>query len=224
MTAMITIRVHEDLYLRDPEGTELGKKIVQASVLLIDELGFDAFTFKKLAKEIQSTEASVYRYFSSKHQLLCYVVSWYWSWVCYLIEVRTTNVTDPLKKLRATIQALAESNKDDPASLHVDEAVLHRIVMAESARIYMTKPVKSNKQKAFFDAFLSLRDVYVRIFKEINPRYKHPKALALMVISTVKWQIFYSTHFPAMGELKMHRGNPKEVVQFVEKMVLKMVK
>ena len=51
------------MFLRNPDSTELGQKIIKNSVRLIDKLGFEDFTFKKLADEIQSTEASVYRYF-----------------------------------------------------------------------------------------------------------------------------------------------------------------
>ena len=37
---------------------------------MIDALGFEDFTFKKLGQEIGSNESSVYRYFDSKHKLI----------------------------------------------------------------------------------------------------------------------------------------------------------
>ena len=69
MTIGIQITLNERLYLRDPQATDLGKKIIKHSILLIDEIGFEAFTFKKLASRMSSTEASVYRYFENKHML-----------------------------------------------------------------------------------------------------------------------------------------------------------
>ena len=50
MSNDILISLNERLYLRDPQRTALGKKIINHSILLIDELGFEASTFKKLAK------------------------------------------------------------------------------------------------------------------------------------------------------------------------------
>ena len=69
----INLTVHEKLYLKDPLSSELGKKIVKHGVAMIESLGFEEFTFKKLGAEIQSNESSIYRYFESKHQLLLYL-------------------------------------------------------------------------------------------------------------------------------------------------------
>jgi AcrR family transcriptional regulator len=76
---------------------------------LIDKLGFERFTFKKLADALGSTEASVYRYFENKHRLLVYLVSWYWSWIHYRITYDTNNITDCRDRLRRVIAVLADS-------------------------------------------------------------------------------------------------------------------
>ena len=70
MSINIKIVLNEGLYVKEPQDSELGRKIIKHSILLIDKLGFESFTFKKLANEIQSTEASIYRYFENKHLLL----------------------------------------------------------------------------------------------------------------------------------------------------------
>ena len=72
----LAIKLQHELFLRDPQETELGKKIIEQGILLIDKLGFEEFTFKKLASKIGSTEASVYRYFENKHRLLMYLTAW----------------------------------------------------------------------------------------------------------------------------------------------------
>ena len=46
MAVGIQITLNERLYLRDPQQTELGRRIIQHSILLIDQIGFEAFTFK----------------------------------------------------------------------------------------------------------------------------------------------------------------------------------
>lgn len=69
----LKISVNPNVYLKNPESSELGKRIVSQGILLIDKLGFDDFTFRKLGEKIQSPEASVYRYFESKYKFLIYI-------------------------------------------------------------------------------------------------------------------------------------------------------
>ena len=62
----LKISVHEKLYVKDPESSDLGKRIVENSIILIEQLGFEEFTFKKLGVHIGSNESSIYRYFENK--------------------------------------------------------------------------------------------------------------------------------------------------------------
>jgi len=88
------MQLNDNLYLRDPQNINLGKRIIQYSIILIDEIGFEAFNFKKLAKRIKSTEASVYRYFENKHKLLVYLLCWYWEWMKFRIDFNTMNILE----------------------------------------------------------------------------------------------------------------------------------
>ena len=81
--------LNPNLYLRDPQETELGRSIVQQGISMIDELGFEQFTFKKLAVHIGSTEASIYRYFENKHKLLVYIIAGDWNGLEYRIDFGT---------------------------------------------------------------------------------------------------------------------------------------
>ena len=60
MVITTSVAIPSGLYLRDPLQTELGRNIIGHSVVLIDELGFEAFTFKKLAMRMGSNETSLY--------------------------------------------------------------------------------------------------------------------------------------------------------------------
>src|SRR5687768_70941 len=95
LLANIKLKVDERVYLKDPEGSEKGRLMVEQSILLIDELGLETFTFKKLAEKIGTTEATIYRYFESKHMLLSYLISWYWNWLEYRLVFATTNMVSP---------------------------------------------------------------------------------------------------------------------------------
>ena len=59
----ISITVNPRLTLKDPLSSEIGNRILREGLKLMNELGFEAFTFKKLAQDIGSTEATIYRYF-----------------------------------------------------------------------------------------------------------------------------------------------------------------
>ena len=104
----INLTVHEKLYLKDPLSSELGKKIVKHGVAMIESLGFEEFTFKKLGAEIQSNESSIYRYFESKHQLLLYLINWYWSWMEYQLVFSTSSMSDAQVKLAKAIAILTQ--------------------------------------------------------------------------------------------------------------------
>ncbi|MBT8290820.1 MAG: TetR/AcrR family transcriptional regulator, partial [Muriicola sp.] len=88
----IKIEVNRKTYVKDPESSDLGKRIVEHSILMIHELGFDSFTFKKLGASIGSNESSIYRYFENKHKLLLYLTSWYWGWQEYQFVFATNSI------------------------------------------------------------------------------------------------------------------------------------
>ena len=141
MPVKIQIDVDEKFYLKSPTSSELGVKILSHSVAMIDEMGFEAFTFKKLAGRIGASEPSVYRYFESKHKLLLYLLSWYWNWMDYNIMLATQNVDAPEERLRIAIKLLSQSIRKDPNFAHIDEAALYNIVVAESSKVYLIKSV-----------------------------------------------------------------------------------
>ncbi len=95
MELQLRIKMNEKLYLRDPESTELGRRIVKEAIVMIEALGFEEFTFQKLAEAVGTTEASVYRYFENKHRLLVYIIAWYWTWMEYLVVYNINNLSSP---------------------------------------------------------------------------------------------------------------------------------
>ena len=131
MDINLTIHLNQKLYLRSPEDSELGRKMLHHSIMLIEQIGFESFTFKKLAHEVGTTEASIYRYFINKHRLLLYLVDWYWSWQEFRLIRETRNVSDPKECIRTAIKLLSTTVEDDLSTGHINEKSLHHIVMAE---------------------------------------------------------------------------------------------
>jgi AcrR family transcriptional regulator len=61
------------LFRKNPESSRLGTKLIDVALEFLVEQGLERLTFRKLAEQMQSTEASVYRYFTNKYQLLSYL-------------------------------------------------------------------------------------------------------------------------------------------------------
>ena len=198
---IIQLKVNEQVYLKDPESTDLGKRIIQESISLISQIGFEAFTFKKLAANISSTEASVYRYFENKHKLLIYLVSWYWNWMEYKLIFSVTNIPSAEERLRIAIRTLSQQVHFDENWMHIDEVALYNIVIAESAKAYLTKAVDVNNKEGFFASYKRLCLKVADIISEVNPDYEYPIALTSTLIETVHEQKYFAKHIPSITEL-----------------------
>ena len=78
----------KNLFVKDPLSSVLGQKLLKESARMLGEDGFDAFTLKKLAQNLQTTESSVYRYFDNKHRLLVYQINLYWGWLNQQVDLK----------------------------------------------------------------------------------------------------------------------------------------
>ncbi|MCB0354121.1 MAG: TetR/AcrR family transcriptional regulator [Bdellovibrionales bacterium] len=221
MPTELKISVNSSLFLRDPEETDLGRKMIQHSIIMIDRMGLDQFTFKKLAQEIQSTEASMYRYFESKHMLLYYLLSWYWTRSLFLFDYQTSNISDPVKKIRIALEVLLHMIEDDPATTHVDEGALSRIAVLESAKVYRVGSENKSEREAKSEAYHDFCQRIAKVMKEVSPRYRYPKSLVIAVISTIQRQSFYLDNLPTLTDIKKSKTSKKELAKFVEQLVFR---
>ncbi|MDZ7604537.1 MAG: TetR/AcrR family transcriptional regulator [Cyclobacteriaceae bacterium] len=199
----VQIRVNDRIYAKDPDSSDLGRNIINESVEIIHEIGFDAFTFKKLAISLGTTESTVYRYFENKHRLLVYLTSWYWGWLEYKIVLGTSNLADPeeiLQKIIAIISnPLSENQTHDLMSLEK----LHNIIISESPKAFLTKLVETEVREGFFANFIRVNDRIIKVINEINPDYIHARTMASMLLDTVSNQWFLSLHFPSLTDVGM---------------------
>lgn len=206
MAIQVRILPSSDLSLRDPQETELGRRILASSIELLDKLGLEAFTFKKLAQELGSAEASIYRYFSSKHQLLLYLVSWYWDWVHHLVNQSILSEDSPETRLKATIRALTRPFVVNPSVPYINEQLLHRIVINEGSKAYHTKNVDKENSKGLFLGYKSLSDEIAKLILQINPRFPYPRTLATSLFEMAHNHPYFAEHLPRLTELKTGEG------------------
>lgn len=218
MEMRLHIKMNEKLFLRDPEQTELGKKIIQHGILVMHRSGFESFTFRKLAEDIGTTEAGIYRYFENKHKMLMYITAWYWSWLEYRVTIHTLNVADPLVKLKKTIELLATNVEDDLTTSHVNESVLHKIIIAEGSKVYLTKEVSEDNKAHFFKPYKDLCIRIGNIILECNPAYAYPRSLSSTIVEMAHFQNFFMMNLPALTDFGADKDE-MNVVTFLEELV-----
>lgn len=213
----IKISINEKCYLKDPESSDLGKRIVENSIILIDEIGFDNFTFKKLGVKIGSNESSIYRYFESKHKLLLYLTSWYWSWMEYQLVFSTHSIPSPKLKLEIAISILTQTTVLDSNFSHINEVVLKRIVINEYSKSYLTKEVDLENKEGYFSTYKRLVTRLKDFILELNNSYEFAYSLASTVIDGALHMQFIKDHFQSISDKKME----KEPTEFYKELVFK---
>ena len=196
----IKISVPENIYIKDPESSELGKRIVKHSILLINDIGFDAFTFKKLGEKIGSNESSIYRYFESKHKLLLYLSSWYWAWIEYQLVFETHNISDNKEKLIKAIEIVCRTTKEDSNFSHINEIILNHIIINENSKSFLTKEVDQENKNGYFV-------IYKRIVKRLRDmisnaasNYEFASSLASTIMEGSLHQHFLKDHFATITD------------------------
>jgi AcrR family transcriptional regulator len=202
MDFQVSFKVNEKLYLRDPESSDLAKMIVKSSIDLIYEIGFEQFTFKKLALEIQTTEASVYRYFENKHRLLLYILNWYWCYMEFLVIFRLQNVTDAKLKLTTVVNLLSNDLEESSGKFDYNKKFLNQIVISESSKTYLVKDVREINKDEVFKPYKDLCTRIAEIISEYNPNYEYPRSLSSTLIETSHTHQFFSGFLPKLTDIK----------------------
>jgi len=211
----VELKINEKLYKANPQRTDLGRKILQHSILMIDELGLERFNFKKLAKRIHSAEASIYRYFENKHLLLIYLVNWYWEWMRFRIELKTMDMEDPVQRLEGVISCIVDTAKRNTNIAFIDEDVLHRIVVAEGTKAYHNKAVDDQNQDGFFLSYKALCKKVAEIILENNADFPYPRAMASNMLEMANNHIYFAEHLPRLTEVKASGDVLRQVEQLL---------
>ena len=225
MLILSDLSIPDGLYVKSPLQSKLGKKIITHSILLFDEIGFEAFTFKKLAKEIDSNEASIYRYFENKHLLLLFLVVWYWNWVSFLIGYNTKNIDDPNRKLDLIIDNIVDATKENPSVEFVNERILHRIIITESSKAYHTKSIDDENKHGFFLSYKKLIQKIADVILEVDSKFPYPHSFASNLFEMANNEIFFAEHLPKLTDVRVKNENYDEVAKLLkfykERMIFK---
>ena len=212
----IQIEISSELYSKNPDSSDLGRKIIQQSIEMINDIGFEAFTFKKLGAEINSPESSIYRYFDNKHTLLLYLTSWYWTWTEYQIVFATSNISSADERLKRAIEILTKPVLEDHSVSYINEVLLSEIIFSESIKAYHTKNVDKEYKKGCFKAYKQVVQRVSDIVLEIKPEFAYPHMLISTVIEGAHHQKYFAEHLPALTDVKK---NDNSITRFYMELV-----
>ncbi|MBK8847148.1 MAG: TetR/AcrR family transcriptional regulator [Bacteroidetes bacterium] len=216
----IKFHLNTSLFRKDPETSDLGRKLIMHGIDMIAELGFDDFTFRKLAIAINSTEASIYRYFENKYKFLIYITSWYWEFIDFQLGLELNNIPSPTKRLEKSIQILTTPIETKWESGYINLSNLHNIIANESQKSFLIKDVdKENNLGAYF----AYKQVVARvsdIILEINKRYEYPNMLASTMIEGAHLQMFFAEHLPRLTNTK----KVNMITKFYTNLIFKAIK
>jgi len=215
----IKLQIIDKLYLKNPDSSELGNNVVKYGIELINELGFEKFTFKKLSAKIASPESSIYRYFKNKHQFLLYLVNWYWSWLDYKITIKITNITSNKEQLKRAIQVVSSPLWEDKSFSYVNEKLLNNIIIEESVKAFHTKEIDTENEKGLFDSYKIIINRLAEIILRINSNYRFPHTLITTVIEGSLQQQYYKKHLPTLVD----SNDSKNLTNFYTDLVLKTI-
>jgi len=220
----IKFDLNKSLYNRDPQESDLGKRIIQHSVIMIHEVGFESFTFKKLAAEIGSAEKSIYRYFENKHLLLLFLSSWYWEWVHYLIFINIKNVDSPNKKLEIAINNLVKATSENPMNKYINENLLHKVVINEGGKAYHIHTVDEENKAGLFLSYKKLVKAVADIIAVVNPRFKYSASLASNLLEMANNQIYFAEHLPSLCSIKSGKKQNDDIINMLTHFTSKLLK
>lgn len=224
MEFLLKFKLNHQLYVKDPESSELGKTIVENAIELIYELGFEQFTFKKLSTKIQSTEATIYRYFISKHRLLVYILNWYWCYLEFLSEMLAPTKKTPSDKLKLILTIITHCQAEERQLIDYNLDHLHCIVISESSKSYLVKEVDTINKEMAFNPLKSLCKRISQTILEINPGYRYARSLASTLLETAHDQQFFSEHLPSLTDNTSHKQHKKYVLDYLTQLAFSAIK
>ena len=207
-------KINEKLFLKNPEEHILGRKIINQGLLLINKLGYEQFTFKKLASEIHTTEAGIYRYFENKHRLLIYLIALYWNIIDEKVQVISQTDQEPEKILEEILHVLVMNSNYDLDSWDMEEE-LHKLIIWEGAKTYHTRNVNDDNQNQLFKPYKDLCARISNIIIALNPHYPFPHSLVSSIIEISHAQKYFREHLPSLTDFNETKKD-EQLISFLK--------
>lgn len=197
------------LHLRDPGASPLGQRILQDGLSLMNALGLEAFTFKKLAEKAGCTEVTIYNYFPNKQRLLQYYFQLYWLWLDTHCQQEGRPLKDPRERVHGDIRALCGLWPKNALASQLDPAELRELVIAEGSKSFLHRNVDEDNKLKVFQPYKDLSAHIASELKACDRSCKQPRTFATTLIEMAHSLEFAMHHLPALTELSAKRDRKK---------------
>ena len=214
--------ISDCFYLKNPRQTDLGLRIIRSASSQIEALGFSSVTLKKIASDIGSVEASVYRYFENKEHLLFYLLSDYWSIVELKLEIARLQGNTPIEKVFNSIDVLFGT--DDLAlkglAADVDLKTLRLIArkyfyFALSLLQDSPTDLQVEMYKKFQTHLVNIREDLAKDLKVILPNFSSVSLLC----DTILNESLYSTQELQLSGLDPEKDGYKKLGSYLKELI-----
>ena len=118
----------------------------------------------------------------------------------YKLVFGTSNITNPLEKLKKAITIVTEKVEDDQSTTHINEAILNKIIISEFTKTLLTKEVDEENKEGFFQIYNRLINRIATIVKEVNPEYAFAKSLVSSIVEGSLHQYFLKEHIESITD------------------------
>ena len=201
------------LTLRDT-SSPIGTRILAQRLVLMNEIGLEAFTFKKLAERIGCTEVTVYHYFANKQRLLQYYFQVYWLWLATHCKQEGRATKEPLERLHGAIRALCGSWPADALAAQFHPSALRELVINEGSKSFMHKNVDSDNELKLFKSYKDLCTHIATELKACTPRMRSSRSFATTLVEMSNSLEFAMHHLPTLTELSVKKER-KQLADFL---------
>lgn len=208
----IHLRPDPSLSLKDPEATELGRSMLSEGLALMNELGLESFTFKKLAAHIGCTEVSLYKYFPNKHRLLQYYFQLYWLWLRQLCGRHAEKARTPREALDRVVGSICGVWPKELPPVQLDPQALRLLVINEGMKSYLHKNVDDDNARRLFTPYKELSAFVAELLVAFRKDVPMPRSFATTVIEMAHSLPFAMEHLPSLTELS-NRKDLKPLAQ-----------
>lgn len=181
---------------------------------MMNGIGLEAFTFKKLAERMGSTEMTVYHYFANKQRLLQYYYQVYWLWLATYCQQEGRALKDPMERLRGDIRAICGLWPEDARAAQFDPRELRELVINEGSKSFLHKNVDSDNRLNLFKPYKDLCGHLASELKACSPRMRNARSFATTLVEMAHSLEFAMHHLPALTELSEKRDR-KQLAAFL---------
>lgn len=219
MNLHFQVHIPSRMAQHDPSLSRTGLKILNTAIQMIADEGYEVFHLSRLAEKADTVESTVYRYFENKHKLLLYISGWYWAYLDFSIDYESRNLNEPRQILNKAIEMMAGKDLPQNNSLIGDPQLIHRIIIMEFSKIYITQLALEDNKEGYFVYFKSFVNKIAKLLSEVMSGYKFPRSFAFLLVSGIYQQAYVAEKLPALSEFDFKEPLDKFLSRFMNNLI-----